>query len=324
MYDDVLQRIESQNQGDRVLAERARRWIAFAYRPLTAQALQEFVATEPDARDFDTEAQSPIGLILDVYECNGKKLTRSRPLTSTSVACGIPTVSDPKELIERESSTSHLLLYTAYFWTQHATASPGADLTSPVHRFLATNPRVILARPTGYDRWGNKNWRQLILRLQSCHGCEVAAFFGLVPNLELFLQNAGNALKLTNDFKPLALAAVNDQVASVKLLLDYGADIECMAISNDDSPLRQAIRSQALNAATALVESGANVMAVNGDDPSLYLPIASVWAKQPGHYLELLVSAGAKIQKDDIFNVTPLMKGLMETDDVELGERLFQ
>lgn len=66
MYDEALQRIERQNQGDRVLTERALRWIAFTYRPLTAQALQQAVATEPDARDFDTEAQSPIGLILDV------------------------------------------------------------------------------------------------------------------------------------------------------------------------------------------------------------------------------------------------------------------
>lgn len=96
-----------------------------------------------------------------------------------------------------------------------------------------------------------------------------------------------------------------------------------MAISNDDSPLHQAIRSQALNAATALVESGANVMAVNGDDPSSYSPIAFVWAKQPGPHLALLVSAGARIQKDDIFNMTPLMRGLIETDDLELGEWLF-
>ncbi|KAI4113641.1 MAG: hypothetical protein LQ345_005422 [Seirophora villosa] len=65
-------------------------------------------------------------------------------------------------------------------------------------------------------------------------------------------------------------------------------------------------------------------MAVNGDDPSSYSPIASVWAKQSGPYLELLVSAGASIQKDDIFNMTSLMRGLIETDDLELGEWLFQ
>ncbi|KAL8634792.1 MAG: hypothetical protein Q9226_009433, partial [Calogaya cf. arnoldii] len=51
---------------DRILAEKALRWVAYTYRPLNAEALQEALAIEPGDLDFDVEAMHRIGLILDV------------------------------------------------------------------------------------------------------------------------------------------------------------------------------------------------------------------------------------------------------------------
>ncbi|KAL8746242.1 MAG: hypothetical protein Q9184_007773 [Pyrenodesmia sp. 2 TL-2023] len=66
LYDDALLRIKSQSQDDRTLAERALRWVAFTYRPLRVEALQEALAIEPGDDDFDMEAIHRIGLVLDV------------------------------------------------------------------------------------------------------------------------------------------------------------------------------------------------------------------------------------------------------------------
>ncbi|KAL8963127.1 MAG: hypothetical protein Q9193_000562 [Seirophora villosa] len=66
LYDDALSRIMSQNEDDRTLAEKALRWVAFAYRPLRAEALQEAVAIELGEQDFDLDAIPWIDLVLDV------------------------------------------------------------------------------------------------------------------------------------------------------------------------------------------------------------------------------------------------------------------
>ena len=77
LYNDAFARIESQNQDYRTLAEKALRWVAYAFRPLPVEALQEAVAiklVEPGEhksvdegiQDFNEEALPSIGSILDV------------------------------------------------------------------------------------------------------------------------------------------------------------------------------------------------------------------------------------------------------------------
>ncbi|KAL8854084.1 MAG: hypothetical protein Q9221_001207, partial [Calogaya cf. arnoldii] len=76
IYDDAIARIESQNQDYRTLAEKALRWVAYAFRPLPVRALQEAVAIklvelrqhksdDEGIQDFDDEALPSIGSILD-------------------------------------------------------------------------------------------------------------------------------------------------------------------------------------------------------------------------------------------------------------------
>ncbi|KAL8896861.1 MAG: hypothetical protein Q9192_002870 [Flavoplaca navasiana] len=66
LYDDALLRIESQNQDDRELAEKALRWVAYTHESLSVSELQEALAIDPEQTDFNEEAMASIGLILDV------------------------------------------------------------------------------------------------------------------------------------------------------------------------------------------------------------------------------------------------------------------
>ncbi|KAL8644193.1 MAG: hypothetical protein Q9226_007888, partial [Calogaya cf. arnoldii] len=55
LYDETPLRIEYQNIDERILAEKALRWVACTYRPLHAKALQEALAIEPGDLDFGIE-----------------------------------------------------------------------------------------------------------------------------------------------------------------------------------------------------------------------------------------------------------------------------
>ena len=66
LYDDALLRIESQHQHDRDLAKRALCWIAYSFRPISANALLQALAVEPGEMVFDIEATPRITLVLDV------------------------------------------------------------------------------------------------------------------------------------------------------------------------------------------------------------------------------------------------------------------
>ena len=66
LYDDAFQRIDNQNEDDREIANKALRWVAYAYQPLTVQILEEILAVDSESQDFDCEAIPLLGLVLDV------------------------------------------------------------------------------------------------------------------------------------------------------------------------------------------------------------------------------------------------------------------
>lgn len=66
LYDDALLRTESQSEEDHRLAMKAIRWVAYTFRPLSADILRVALAIEPDATGYDYEAIPAISLILDV------------------------------------------------------------------------------------------------------------------------------------------------------------------------------------------------------------------------------------------------------------------
>ena len=380
LYNDALSRIECQNQDDRELAEKALRWVAYTYQRFPVRALQEALAIDPDETDFDDEAMTPIGLILDVcagllileeedeivrlvhytaqdyfdmaqttrfdnvdatiacdyvsylsYECFQRpKDSRNHGTEDSSEVSSNSEESTDSQESSGGTLTSatelSLLWYASSLWAQHAMmANQDARLSTKIHQFLASNPRVMLEEHRNYNRYP---WKMPTDWLRPRHGLEIAAFFGLCDELEALYKDSGEVGTLSDDLNLLHLAALNDQASAIQVLLDHGANIE-RRDPNRLTPLLRAIRSEALEAATALVSRGADVMAearqLAFSMDSKYLgPIASVQGDSLSEFLDLLLGAGAKIQARDIFDQTPLMKSLIEMNNLQTAETLLK
>ncbi|KAL8858821.1 MAG: hypothetical protein Q9178_004738 [Gyalolechia marmorata] len=380
LYDDALSRIESQNQDDRELAEKALRWVAYTYRRFPLRALQEALAIDPDETFFDDEAISPIGLILDVcagllildgedeivrlvhytaqdyfdmvqttrfdnvhaiiacdcvsylsYECfQHPKDSRNHGTEDSSEESSNSEESTEAQETSGDTLTSSsefsLLWYASGLWAQHAMiANRDARLSTKIHQFLGRNPRVMLEEPWNYNFYP---WNMPTDWLKPRHGLEIALFFGLYDVLERLYEDSGEVGTLTDDLNLLHLAALKDQASAIQVLLDHGANIE-RRDPDGLTPLHRAIRSRALKAATALVSSGADVMAEARQsqyqlDPNYLTPIASVESDSMSEFLDLLLGAGAKIQARDIFDQTPLIKSIIEMNDVQTAGMLLK
>ena len=102
-YDEAMQRIESQNDDDRQLAERVLYWISYALRPLTVEELQHALAVEPGESKLD-EDNIPDEELL------------------TSLCAGLV-------IVDKESNIIRLVHYTTqeYFNSIRASRFPGAQ-----------------------------------------------------------------------------------------------------------------------------------------------------------------------------------------------------
>ncbi|KAL8906113.1 MAG: hypothetical protein Q9171_006404 [Xanthocarpia ochracea] len=380
LYNDALSRIESQNQDDRELAEKALRWVAYTYRRFPVRALQEALAIDPDETDVEDEAMTPIGLILDVcagllildeedeivrlvhytaqdyfdmvqttrfdnvhatiacdcvtylsYECfQHSKDSRNHGTEDSSEESSNPEESTDSQESSGDTLTSSteisLLWYASSLWAQHAMmANRDARLGTKIHQFLAGNPRVMLEKPRNYYYYP---WKMPTGWLRPRHGLEIAAFFGFCDELEGFYKDSGEVGILTDDLNLLHLAVHNDQASAIQVLLDHGANIERRDPSGL-TPLHRAIRFGSLEAATALVNNRADVVAearqfAYSRQPEYLTPIASVQGNSLSEFLDLLLGAGAKIQARDIFDQTPLMQSLIKMNDVQTAETLLK
>ncbi|KAL9024355.1 MAG: hypothetical protein Q9196_006577, partial [Gyalolechia fulgens] len=388
LYDDALSRIESQNEDYRQLAEKALRWVAYTYQRFPVRALQEALAIDPDETDFDDEAITPIGLILDVCagllaldEENGVvrlvhytaqdyfDTVQSKRFNNVhaTIACDCVTYLSYDCFQHAKGLSSHgteggdylayspvyfFLWYASFSWAEHAKmANRDAHLSTRIHQFLAGNPRVILDK-NATDEYYCGTMHPC--SLETSHGLEIAVFFGLCDLLEGLFKDTGEAAALTDDdLNLLHLAAENDQAGVIHVLLDHSADIE-RRDHDGYTPLHRAILSSALEAATALVNRGADVMAETAKsdlsrdspltpfsyipedsrhlmpiscipgDPHHLTPISCIPGVSSSEFLELLLGAGAKIQTRDIFDETPLMRNLINMKNSQTAEKIFK
>jgi hypothetical protein len=65
-YDEAMERIRRQVEGDRELAECVLSWITYAYEPLSLEALQHALAVIPEMADVDSEALVDELILIDV------------------------------------------------------------------------------------------------------------------------------------------------------------------------------------------------------------------------------------------------------------------
>ncbi|KAL8931113.1 MAG: hypothetical protein Q9208_000217 [Pyrenodesmia sp. 3 TL-2023] len=349
LYDDAFRRIDDQNADDRDFANKALRWVAYTYRPLTVPELEEALAIEPQGRDFDSDAAPDIASVLEA--CAGLLIVDKETeqvrlvhytaqdyldtlLTSryreahASIAGDCITYlnydvfqiwqpdneaedgpdgdSDAESEYkseyksddenddelddelddETEQRTYYLLAYTSEYWVKHySMAGQENELDAQLRNFLASNPRIRL--PRRYRGEARFELPLSPLYLEKTDGIGIAACCGLLDPLRDLLQQSYVNVNGKSHEGPSALhlAAMNDEVASVRVLLEYGADIECKEPS-EGTPLMCAITNHSTETAWLLVERGAHIGNKTFD--------AVRWAS-PIPFLQLLLNHGADI-----------------------------
>lgn len=343
LYDDALLRIKSQHQDHSELAEKALCWIAYSFRPFSADELQEALAINLDETDFDIDAMPGISLILDV--CAGllihdeedkkirlvhftaqdyfNKLQHSRfrdahPLMAMdcirylSYECF---QSKQKRETAKYITTWRFLNYASFFWSRHAHVRKDVQLSIQIHQFLKSSPRVYLSASFNYP------WTMGRSDLKTRQGFEIAAFYGFIDELKEFMEDTDSAETLKNTCRALHCAVKGNQSTAIEVLLDLGADIE----GTDNfgyTPLLIAITSKALEAATKLIQRGANVMALTKQPYDSAISLIRSVPVAP--YLNVLLEAGAIVRTEDIFQYMTLMHVLVEADDIDTAENFFK
>ncbi|KAI4120703.1 MAG: hypothetical protein LQ338_006827 [Usnochroma carphineum] len=363
LYKDALSRIESQNQDDRKLAEKALGWVAYTYRPLRVRALQEALAIGPEETDFDDEAMPPIGLVLDV--CAGLLILDEENDILRLVHY---TAQDYFDAIQGSRSgkvhatiASDCITYLSYERFQ--------QFESPGNNKLVGNPEYSRDKASTFPSsfrfltYASGFWAQHAIANQDADlSIQIHRFLAGNPRT---LLGAPLNTRYTNDSYEMTIEDLEPhhglEIAAFFGLCDHleefckgtrevdastggytplhqaarndqAAAVEFLLDHGADierrdphglTPLHRAIYWNTLKAATALVKMGADIMAET-TGPDRFTPIASVTETPRAPFLELLLEAGAWIRTSDIFDETPLMQQLVWTDDVDTAETLFE
>ncbi|KAL8884266.1 MAG: hypothetical protein Q9192_006886, partial [Flavoplaca navasiana] len=357
LYNEALHRIEAQSPDDQQLAFNALRWVAYTYRPLGFRALQEALAIETGEEDFDSDGLPPISLVIDVCaglltadaETGKVRLVHytTQDYMDSVLASKFP---DAHALIARDCLTylsykifqsnhkEHNLRFVLYkyklfeyastFWAAHAKSMRTPELYAQMQRYLASDPQVYFIAVAGYEQsiyhkdplWGR------------CLGYGIAAFLGLSDELTHSLQYVVDIDQLIHIGRSngglevheaaLHLAARNNQVGMVCILLDHGANIERKTLQGV-TPLFLATKFKALATAEVLIQRGANVMATGSQWGQLLLPFQAVWWSSPVQFLQHLLDAGTEIKRQHLFEVSPLMRSIIRYSEPQTHQWLF-
>lgn len=233
--------------------------------------------------------------------------------------------------------------YASTFWAAHAMARRTPGLSARINEYLASNPRVKLIKAADYDRMlPFENEHSLMSKTESqtllpkCDGYVIAAFYGLCDGLEISLQHKVNIDQLLHEevhawhpiygWHPIVrdsalhLAVRNDQIKTMCILLNHGADIE-KKNSAGQTPLLLAIECKALTIVRELISRGANVM---GEGSDLQIPFQKVWWSSPMPFLQYLLAAGTILERRHLFDMSELMIRIVRDNDLQTGQWLFE
>ena len=320
LYDAAFRRIDAQSEDDQAIANKALRWVAYAFEPLKIRMLCEILAIDSEANDLDSEASPPINLVLNA--CAGLLVVDGEidivrlvhytaqdyfnTLSTTRLHnhhaaiaedcityLSYDSVQDPAQPTQSHSPYFNmgdydLLSYASRYWASHVKAGPKNSLNILVDTYLARTPRVRLPGP----RSKKLHWifpESLI----ECSGCGIAACFGLHDALRRILENDTKQIDTLTytGCSALHLAASHDQIMAMEILLEYGADIDCKD-QREATPLLVAIQTDSRAAVQLLLDRGAQTSLEDCDDIA---PFAAVRLDPLIPVLQTLLNAGADI-----------------------------
>jgi ankyrin repeat protein len=317
VYEDAMERIQSQRQGLRDLSFRVLTWIVHAQRPLTKSEMQHALATTNDALSLDLDNITEVGLLVSVcaglvtvdvqsnivrlvhhtaMEYFDRMRTKWFPnghdeITRTCVTYlsfqdfetgPSPTPNEYKTRIQKYA----LYEYTARYWGYHARNSSIED-GKPILDFLGSMSKVSAsAQAMIYHELGYYDDIQM-------NGTHTAACFGLTKFMLDLLQRQHDVNLKDKSFgrAPLSWAIENGNEAVVKLLLEHNADVQTKDKSGR-TPLILASEKGFEAIARLLIDKNAHVRSRDRDFGRTSLS----WASKHGHeaVVRLLLDKGAE------------------------------
>jgi hypothetical protein len=264
-YDEVLERIRSQDTEDVDLAMRVLSWITHAFRPLTIQELQHALAVTSDDTELDEDALTDVELLISVcagivtidQESNVIRLVhyttqeyfaRVRKerfpdghfeIASTCIAyLSFDAFSEGPcpsgDALDIRFEKHSLLPYAAVYWGDHARESPEQKFAESILSFLGDEHRVSSLVQAMYVARNRPDCtyyysKSFLKHLSAVH---FAADYGLGETVRRLLENEHNAdSKDDNGRTPLSWAAGGGRETVVQLLVDR-ADVDADSKDN--------------------------------------------------------------------------------------------
>jgi ankyrin repeat protein len=325
-YDEAIQRIDGQLNGDKERAKKILSWITYARRPLTTTELCCALAVEPDEAKLDPENMPEVedllsvcaGLIVVdqqsaivrlVHYTTQEYFERIRETWYSGAALYIATTcltylsfdlfktgscSSDKEF-EARLKECKFLDYAAKHWGEHV-AKDESNACALACSFLTNSCLVSnVTQVVSASTFKHSNYSQIYVKNST--GAHLAAQFGLSHILEVLLIPQGQERKAEITIKDsygqtlLYLAAANGHRLTVELLVDAGAEVNAQ-----DGQYGNALQAASFGGHEAtvklLLKKGAEVNAQGG-----YYGNALQAASLRGYEatVKLLLEKGAKV-----------------------------
>jgi Ankyrin repeats (3 copies)/Ankyrin repeats (many copies) len=280
-YDEAMQRIWSQDEGDAKLAEQVLSWISYAFRPLTIIELQHALAVEPGSEDIDEDALPDEDILVSV--CAGlvtidqeskiirlvhyttqeyferNRMTRfPNAQTSIATACLVYISFDvfaegycrSDDELETRMHKYPFLKYAAQHWSDHARGDPEEAIKEQVLKFVEHESKVMCSNQVmNLPKYRYASYSQDFMVYRP--GLHLVALLGLAKIVWLLLEHKGvDASSQDNHGRtPLWWAAEGGHEAVVRLLLER----EGVDTNSQDNDGRAPLSRAAYNGHEAVV-----------------------------------------------------------------------
>ncbi|KAJ7291476.1 hypothetical protein C8J57DRAFT_1491957 [Mycena rebaudengoi] len=228
MYNEAMDRIESQNKDDREIARRALIWVANAKRPLSVHELCEALAIELGATTLDADACSTLNLLFLSDYIDRVQPTRF-PHAQTEITLQCLTYISFEDFRGHRSQDNpslyrkyKLLSYASHYCLVHAAGEPESLLRERIIDFLSDAHRWRGSPFLGGQvplQWYYADWPLVPSKLW------VAVIFGLQEITKHLLEFDQSISKEEKESALLAVSYWDCCPGVVRLLIKHGANV---------------------------------------------------------------------------------------------------